>query len=384
MKLKLLLINSCKLIQKLFCVLIINIPVFSIGQTLPPTSNPTPDNGAWCEWVFFGRQPSARSEAMGRGYSTIDGDISTVFFNPAGIATIKGLEFNSSFASPYYKFNKGLYSFYTIGYKINNYLVAGLSYNHFSINETLKYTDQNGTSIQSLNPYSTIFSLTLSSQPLKNLYIGFNANYFDFNKMYPIGTTNDPIYFDFGIIKKIQFLLKPEISHSFNLGTSIGNFNNSKLRVNTMGNNETLEIPVIFKYGLNYQLKLNKHLVIKELQTLNILLHCEGQKLLNSQYHSAFRTGGEINILEIFSIRTGYFSEKVDDNGDPTVDNSKLKAFTYGLGLQLPLSKLTKIPLIIYFDYTSLPQPSYSNINTNWGNFTVINFRLNWIINNKN
>ncbi len=360
-----------------------NIPVFSTGQTVTiTTTNPPIDNSAWCNWVYFGRQPSARAEAMGRGYSTIDGDLSTVFFNPAGTATIKGLEFSSSFASPYYLINKGLYTFYSTGYKINDYLVAGLSYNHFSYGESITFTDQNGNSIQSVTPSSTIFCLTLSSQPFKNLYIGFNANYFDFNKMYPTSTTNDPIYFDFGIIKKIQFLLTAEYSHSINIGASIQNFNNSKLLVNTMGNNGTLEIPVIFKYGLNYQLVLNKHIVIKKLQTINILLQYEGQKLFNSQYHSASRTGVEINILELFAIRAGHYSEKIDDDGNPS-NKYEISSFTYGIGMQLPFYKLGKIPLNFCFDYTSLPQPVGNSIYTNFGNFHVLNFRLNWIVDSK-
>src|ERR1700752_4350542 len=72
---------------------------------------------------FFGRLPSARAEAMGQSYTSIDGDLSSIYFNPAGIATIKGLELNGSYTPPtFYLASGGFTSFFAAGCRINKYL----------------------------------------------------------------------------------------------------------------------------------------------------------------------------------------------------------------------------------------------------------------------
>src|SRR6185369_9105700 len=128
---------------------------------------------------YFARQPSARAEAMGKGYSSIDGDLSTMFFNPAGTATLQGLALSGSMASPYYLLKKAKYSFIGAGYKINPHLFIGLSRNNFSLGENIYSIDINGNiSGFSTNDFYSNYCMNLSSQPIKNLLIGLNANYF--------------------------------------------------------------------------------------------------------------------------------------------------------------------------------------------------------------
>jgi len=78
--------------KKSIIFLVLVIPVLSFGQY---------DYEFWNE-SFLGRQPSARAEALGKGYCSIDGDLATIFYNPAGTATLQGAVINTSFASPYY------------------------------------------------------------------------------------------------------------------------------------------------------------------------------------------------------------------------------------------------------------------------------------------
>ena len=67
-----------KTIKLSVILFIIVFPAISFGQY---------DNSSFQD-MFFGRLPNARAEAMGKAYASIDGDISSVFFNPAGTATI--------------------------------------------------------------------------------------------------------------------------------------------------------------------------------------------------------------------------------------------------------------------------------------------------------
>ena len=85
-------------------------------------------------------------------------------------------------------------------------------------------------------------------------------------------------------------------------------------------------------------------------------------------------------LLEIVSLRGGFYQEKVYDYGSPLWNNNTIGGLTYGIGLQMPVYKLTQLPLKINLDYTSLPQTSHSKVYTNWDNFTNYTLRLNWIL----
>ncbi len=331
--------------------------------------------------LFFVRQPSARAEAMGRSYCAIDGDLTSVYFNPAGIATLKGIELDGSYTTPHYSLDKANYKFLSLGYKFNKYIVAGLTVNHFSYGQEIAFTDDFGNPNYTFIPYTSNYSLTLASQPIKNLLIGLNTNLFVWN---PVKKNFIALNFDFGVIKKFELVNGKNYQHSASLGTSIKNFNYSKVKIDYAGSKSEESLPVIMKYGANYQITFDKHLLIDSLKTLRLLVQGEFQDLLNSDYYTTSRIGGEIMFLEILSMRAGYFKEKVDNYGYPDRNKSEVSAFTYGFGLQIPLHKLTKLPLNINLDYTNLPQTSYSKISTQWDNFQVYNVRLNWMIGGRN
>lgn len=332
--------------------------------------------------IFFGRQPSARAEAMGRSFSSIDGDMTCMFFNPAGTATIKGFEINGSFASPFYLAKDAKYNFINLGYKIKDYLVIGFSRNNYKLGEMVYLLNNNGNVIGSYDsPYTSNYSFTLSSQPIKNLLLGLNANYLVWQP--GVDKPAKSIYFDFGAIKKFQFSTKATSDHSISIGASIANLNYAKITLEYYGNKIENNLPVITRYSANYQFTLDKHFLIDTLKTITFLVQGEYQKVLNSQYESAIRTGGEVVILELLTIRAGYYKEKEYDYGFSNVNKNEISSFTYGIGIQLPLYKLTHIPLNVNLDYTTLPQPNYSRSYPVKGNFTTYNLRLSWIIKDK-
>ena len=322
---------------------------------------------------FFDRQQCARAEAMGKSYTSVDGDLTTVYFNPAGVATIKGIEIDGSYTPPTYYLTEGYYRYFGVGYRINKYFQVAFSQFHF---------DYGKTNILGVNttPYSERNTLTISSQPIKNLFLGLSTNYFIWQPGLDKPVTS--IYLDFGAIKKFQFLQKETSGHSVNIGASISNFNYSKITFDFNGYKSINDLPVTTRFGANYQFALNRHLLIDTLQTFRLLIQGEYQKVLNSDYESAIRTGGEIMLLEILSIRAGYYKEIEYNYGFPSVNYGFISGLTYGIGLQFPLYKLTKVPLNINFDYTSLPQPLHSTVVNHWDNFTTYNLRLNWIFRN--
>jgi hypothetical protein len=323
---------------------------------------------------FFGRQQNARAEAMGRSYTSIDGDLTTVYFNPAGIATIRGIEINGSYTPPSYYSTEAYYRYFSAGYRLNKYFQFAFSQFHF---------DLGNTEIPNINkrPYSERNTLTLSSEPVKNLLLGLNVNYLVWQP--GLDKTATTFHLDFGVIKKFQFLQNQTSGHSVNIGASIANFNYAKATLDYNGATSINDLPVVTRFGANYQFCLGKRLLTDTLKTLNFLVQGEYQNLLNSIYETAFRVGGEIMILETLSIRAGYYIEKENDFGYPSVNYGKISSFTYGLGLQIPFYKLTKIPMNVNFDFTTLPQPKFSTISPDWKNFKTYNLRLNWIFKNK-
>ena len=354
--------------KKSIVISVLVIPLLSFGQY----------EYGFLQESFFGRQPSARAESLGKGYSSIDGDLSTIFYNPAGTATLQGIEINTSFASPYYLLEKAKYSVLSAGYNINKNLTIGISRNHFTTGQEINITDSVGNPIASGNtPTNSFYSLNISSQPIKNLFIGANTNYLIWK---PIDESATSLYFDFGIIKKFQFGQKKSINHFVNIGASISNLNFAKIKLDFNGNKFEGDLPVITRYGANYQFYLNKKWIFDTLNTFRLLLQADYQLLLNSDYHNGFHTGAELMFLEILSLRIGYYKENEYDYDLPSANENEISDITYGFGLQIPLNKLTKIPLNINFDYTSLPQTSYSKTQTSWENFSTYTLRINWIM----
>ena len=352
--------------RKSFSTLILFVPLLSFGQY----------NYGFLQESFFARQPSARAESMGKGYSSIDGDLSTIFYNPAGTATLEGIEINTSLASPYYNAKNAKYNFISAGYNINKYLTIGISSNHFTFGEEVNFINNAGN-IEKHIPTNSFYSLNLSSQPIKNLYVGLNTNYLIWK---PIDKTASSFFFDFGVIKRFEFGQKISTKHSINVGASITNLNSAKTTIEYNGNKSEDKLPIISRYGMNYQFNLNKKWVSDTLTTLRIILQGDYQYLLNSDYHHGFHTGLELMFLDVLFTRIGYYKENLNDFGFPFANENEISEITYGFGLQIPLNKLSKIPLNINFDYTYLPQPSYSKTKNNWENFSTYTVRLTWVM----
>ncbi|MDP4176304.1 MAG: hypothetical protein Q8933_20150, partial [Bacteroidota bacterium] len=92
---------------------------------------------------------------------------------------------------------------------------------------------------------------------------------------------------------------------------------------------------------------------------LGILLSAEYFDLLNSKLYTQYRLGSEVTLLEILKLRGGWYTEKISDVN--IFNHERISQATYGLGLEIPFSRLSifNLPVKISFDYTSLPAPDY-------------------------
>ena len=360
-----------KTIKLSVILLIIIFPAISFGQY---------DNSSFQD-MFFSRLPNARAEAMGRAYASIDSDISTVFFNPAGTATIKGLELNASFASPYYMAPWVKINYFGLAYNFNKYLTVGLSRNQVNYGMMLLRSTENPEGTRDSGKVAhNIYTLNIASQPVKNLLIGVNLNYMVYNV---ISENPKTLFFDFGVIKKFPFQQNSNFQQSINIAANICNLNYAKQTYNSYNNlhepiNYSYNLPVITRYAANYQLIYKNHLLNDTLNILEFLAQAEYDDLLNSDYMTSYHFGTEVKLLEILSLRAGYYHKKIDDFGNPAYHKDNISSFTYGFGFQLPLYKLIKLPLNINFDYTSQPEITNSKITSDSGDYNTYTFRLNW------
>ncbi len=349
------------------------IPLLSMGQY----------NDGFLGGFYTGRIPNARAEAMGKAYTSIDGDLTATLYNPAGLSNINGLEVTGGYASPFGIFGKNYYLQAGAGYRLNQYMQFAVSSVQYRI-DNITVSDIEGNLVNTGDMSTKNYTLTPASEPLQRLYVGLNMNYF----LYDFVTDDQlkSVYFDLGVIRKFMLLENEFSKHTASLAISVSNLNSAKTSGEIYGTEVDEALPIIARYGANYQFALDKNLLIKDLTSLEFLAQAEYQDLWNSGYHSSLRFGGEIRLLEILALRAGYYTEQVNDYGYPEANKNEIEDFTYGFGVQVPLDKLTNIPLRINFDYASFPQTSYSkNVpDSEWDNFTAYNLKVNWMINRPN
>lgn len=321
---------------------------------------------------FFGRMPSARAEAMAKSYAAIDGDLGSIHFNPAGIATCNQIEINTSFTPPGYYSTKGYYTFYGVSYKPNKYLQIALSRFQFNYGKTQVI---NATK----TPYSEKNTITIAAEPIKNILVGLNANYFVWQP--GIDRTSSCLFLDVGVLKKIPIYSSRKQQQQINVGVSVSNVNFSKFYATFNTIEQTYHLPVIARYGISYITHFGKKSGADSTSLFKITALSEYQMLLNSAYGSAVKFGGEIMIFNLLSLRSGWYSEKVYDYGLPYDNKSNISALTYGLGLHLPSYLLFKLPMSLHFDFTTLPQVSSSKNDLKFNNFQTYSFRLIYVPN---
>ena len=191
------------------------------------------------------------------------------------------------------------------------------------------------------------------------------------------------LFFDFGVIKKLPLNQNRNFQQSINIAANICNLNNSKMTFENSDKTAEItkysyDLPVITRYAANYQLIYKNHLLNDTLNILEFLAQAEYDDLLNSDYMTSYHFGAELKMVEILSLRAGYYHRKIDDYGNLSYQKDNISSFTYGFGFQLPLYKLIKLPLNINFDYTSQPELTNSKITSDSGDYNSYTFRLNW------
>ncbi len=321
--------------------------------------------------LFFGRHPSSRAEAMGRGYVTIDGDMDAYFYNPAGIANINFIDLKFTTSSPYYGIDKARYYQFGLGYHLIQYLTIGLNINLVSYGEEYYvYNEQTFEPDKKVTPYLSNYTLTLATPLSNNLSFGWNINYFSENY---VDDPHSTLFFDVGSIYKHKLPTSFASENELSLGVSVTNLTFSKVKYDDFD----VDLPVISRFGFSYYTSPNLAELMPEMKTLEILGQAEYQYLFNYDYRDGLHLGLETKFFEMFALRFGFYYENIDDH-EQDDNKDQLSDFTYGFGFDIPIQRLTNYPIRIQIDYTSLQQVSYVTYTDNWENFNSFTIKLSW------
>jgi hypothetical protein len=338
----------------------------------------------------FGRMHDARGEAMGRANAALAGDTRNMFYNPAALAEFEGVEVYAHEASPWYLMDRSTFQHVALACRLADRFSAGFSYDRAEIGSGLLggYIDPNRGFIYQTNDIlkgGERVSVLLSYRIAKDFSVGaafISQPLNDDGIEHPQG--------QFGVLKTFRLAKDSTREHSIRVGGSLRNFafteQHFSYSVQGQEVSYTVPLPVQASVGVSWRKELRLGWSIKDLPSLTLVAQVQADDDLTQRYRSAMRFGGEVVLLDMLALRAGWYSESVDDQGQPSYNKDHLSELTYGLGINLPLDGLTghKWPLVIALDYCSLPQASYSMSDLNpftdqrWDNFQSVGVRINY------
>lgn len=298
---------------------------------------------------FFGHHPASRTEAMGKADVALGGSPSSLYYNPAGIGTIRDWQAMTSTSGPYYLLGNSDYHFVSFSKRINEKLVAALSLNHYQIGQSTFTIDIGNNNYEINNPTYHDLILTVSGEPLEGLHIGANAHLFSW-KIFESVSAARATYFDFGALYELPVKDKGKLQ----FGVGIVNAFGSEIEFSAPdGATDDNWFPIIGRFGAAWMQKVNKAPF-----PLSYTVTAEYQDVFNFDYRTAFRVGVEGVVYDFLVLRLGSYTQTEDDQGVST-NLGGVEDITYGFGLILPVYKFTngKIPVEAKIDYFSLRNP---------------------------
>ncbi len=333
------------------------------------------------EEIFFGRQPSARVEALGRGAAAFNDDVTATFYNPAGLSSLRGLSVAASYASPYYLLTDAWYNYLGAAYSIDSCIVVALSRYYFTYGVEIERYTYDAKLLGTSEPTTTLYTLSAATNLIQGFSVGVNLNVMDLAQNYtPVLESNihnhELVYFlDLGLQQRFEFDHTKHLAGQLQLGANLSNLNSSKIEY------ASVRLPVRFHLGAAYSVRYRSESFLPMREICRLTFVGEYQDLLNSKFYTTTSGGIEVSFLDVIAVRFGYWSQTQDDLG-LKVNRSENHSLTLGLGFHLSMKELTqnRIPLSIQFDFTHLNHPGepYQSYFYKGGKFTVLTLSMNY------
>jgi len=327
--------------------------------------------------IFFSRQPSAKTEAMGRILSVNFDPYFVSQSNPANLVSTNGIAVFYSRSSQLYVYDDATYDY--AGISFNSQKFGALAFNYLALNMVEDVIEPPiGTSLLgTIENKRYLYTLTYSYKIPEWFSFGVNANLFvaDFGS----DNTYSGSFFEIGLSRTFNLLQDKQYNDDLTAGTQIKNIFNQSFT--TIDEAQSDAFPTIFRIGLANTLEYKENDSDNDSHLFAFTLGVEYQDLFNANHRTAYKAGSELSLLNILFLRGGYYHETTIDYGFNST--GQLEEFTYGAGLKLDFNSLftDDFPLIINFGYVSLKQPTYITNYDDWDNFTtfslIVNYQLN-------
>lgn len=292
----------------------------------------------------------ARAMAMGGAFVARANDISSLYWNPAGLPAINNFQMILNHVNWLADIN---FDYFGIAKTVPGIGVMGLSIAAITMDDmqvrTVGQPDGTGESF-SASDLSIQFSF--ARQVTSRFSIGFSSKYI-FEQIWH--TSASAFAFDFGTIYRTAF-------NGMTIGMSISNFGSSmkmsgrdtQIRVDidpiSAGNNDNIRgsletdrfsLPLIFRFGIMMPIQLSEQ---QEIFIMADGLHP------NNNYESV-NIGAEYTLYSRYSIRGGYKSLFLDDTEE---------GFTLGAGFKTSISRYLKLNLdYAYQDFGRLTNTQF-------------------------
>ncbi len=322
--------------------------------------------------IFFGRIPSARTEAMGR-IVTLDYDSYFVSnSNPANLINSSGVALFYSHSSPFYLAKDLNYHFAGATYNSNKYGAFG--FNVAAIDYGMVGYSNPDLPIAYYRATRTVYTVTYANS-INGLF-----NYGVSGNLFVDGLAQNANYqstfFEIGFSRSFTLINNSNINYNLVAATQMKNIFNQAIDYSS----QKEYFPSIFRFGISNSIQFSEQSIYSKAYLVGFILGFEYQDLLNSQYRTAFKIGSELSLLDILFFRAGFYNEK-----QVMYVNSKDKfeSFTYGFGVKIKLEDFSPslLPLTIQLDYVNMEPPSYVTDIKHWQNFNTINIILNYRFN---
>ena len=259
------------------------------------------ENSTTAGFHFLRTFPGARPSAMSGAFISFAGDIHSIYYNPAGLAEIKGRVASASYLNHVLDFQSG---FAAYSQPLKNLGQLAVSVNYMDYGE-FDETDVNGNQVGKFNAGSYYLTASLARMLNKNLLVGASAKFIHsaIDKY-----SASAVAVDLGMIYHVPFIQDFNFGVGvFNLGTAVSAFIDSK-------DNLPLNVVVGFSkklahLPLEYSISANKY--IDDDVQLNV--------------------GGEFTLSKNVWLRLGYSSlgknQKIGATGD------QFAGMSLGLGM---------------------------------------------------
>ena len=292
------------------------------------------------------RQPaSARGTAMGKsGVALVNGS-NTVFWNPGGAASLKGI--NISYTN--YHWVNSKYGIHAISFNTRTKKKFNLGLNYY------RYYNSMGSDNYYFNTIGIFIGYSFN-----NISIGINPKIFNLNyKEILTFEKNNILAFDCCVLYSKDINIKAfSFLKNLSFGGSILNISESvRYTENWRSNSYTNIFPFKFSRLLPWLLRIGYSstfkFLIKNKCLFSVINNLEYLDTVNSSdsdiSHKEFFGGGlELSAADFLFARLGYYHNL---NGNAPDDG-----LTYGIGVNVPLKNIIKkMPIEIKYDYSKFP-----------------------------